>query len=76
MDFQAVYRQRIEDLQLPLAVDESRIIEVVNTREFRNILTQKWDICTDLLSQHRGMQVRTGEVIRILETEIKKTEGT
>lgn len=76
MDFQAVYRQRIEDLQLPLAVDESRIIEVVNTREFRNILTLKWDICTDLLWQHRDMQVRTGEVIRILETEIKKTEGT
>jgi len=76
MDFQAVYRQRIEDFQLPLAVDESRLIEVMNTREFRNILTQKWDICTDLLNQHWGMQVRTDEVIRILETEIKKTEGT
>ena len=76
MDFQAVFYQRVEDFPLPLAVDESRLIEVLDTREFRNILTQKWDICTDLLNQHRGMQVRTSEVIKILEAEIGKTKGS
>ena len=76
MDFQAVHYQRVEDFPLPPAVEESRLLEVLDTREFRNNLTQKWTICTDLLDQHRQMQVRTGEVIRILETEIGKSEGT
>jgi len=76
MDFQAVFYQRVKDFPLPLAVDESRLIEVLDTREFRNILTQKWTICTDLLDQHRGMQVRTSEVIQILEAEIGKTKGS
>jgi hypothetical protein len=76
MDFQAVFYQRVEDFPLPSAVEESRLLEVLDTREFRNNLTQKWTICTDLLYQHRSMQVRTSEVIRILETEIGKTGGT
>ena len=76
MDFQAVFYQRVEDFPLPLAVEESRLLEVLGTREFRNNLTQKWTICTDLLDQHRGMQIRTGEVIRILEAEIGKTKGS
>ena len=74
MDFQAVFVQRVEDFPMPSPVEENRLLEVLHTREFRNNLTQKWTICTDLLSQHRGMQARTGEVIRILETEIGKTE--
>jgi len=76
MDFQAVFYQRVEDFPLPLAVEESRLLEVLGTREFRNNLTQKWTICTDLLDQHRGMQIRTGDVIRILEAEIGKTKGS
>ena len=76
MDFQAVFFQRVEDFPLPSAVEENQLLEVLGTREFRNILTQKWTICTDLLDQHRSMQIRTGEVIQILETEIGKTEET
>ncbi len=76
MDFQAVIYQRVEDFPLPPAVEESRLLEVLGTREFRNNLTQKWTICTDLLDQHRQMQVRTDGVIRILEAEIGKTEET
>ncbi len=76
MDFQAVSARRVKDFPLPVAEEESRLLEVLDTREFRNNLTQKWTICTDLLYQHRRMQARTGEVIRILETEIEKTKGT
>ena len=76
MDFQAVSFQRVEDFPLPSPVEGNRLLEVLGTREFRNVLTQKWTICTDLLSSHRDMQVRTGEVIRILKTEIGKTGGT
>jgi hypothetical protein len=74
MDFQAVFYQFIDDFPLPPAVEESRLLEVLDTREFRNILTQKWTISTDLLSQHRNIQVLTGEVIQILETEIGKSK--
>lgn len=76
MDFQAVVYQRVEDFPLPPAVEEGRLLEVLDTREFRNNLTQKWTICTDLLSQHRDLQVSTTDLIRILETEIGKTERT
>lgn len=76
MDYQAVFYERVEDFPLPAAVEEDRLLEVLDTREFRNILTQKLIICTDLLDQHRGMQVRTGEVIGILEKELGKTKGT
>lgn len=73
LDFQAVFYQRVEDFPLPPAVEESRLLEVLSTREFRNILTQKLTICTDLLKQHRKMQVQTGEVIRMLETVLSET---
>lgn len=76
MDFQAVFVQRVKDFPLPPAVEENLLLEVLDTREFRNNLTLKWTICTDLLWQHRSMQARTGEVIRILETEIGKTKET
>ncbi len=76
MDFQAVVYQRVEDFPLPPAVEEGRLLEVLDTREFRNNLTQKWTICTDLISQHRDLQVSTTDLIRILETEIGKTERT
>lgn len=70
MDFQAVHHQRIEDYPLPSPVEEGRILEVLNSREFRNILTQKWTISTDLLNQHRNMRVRTTAIIDMIKAEI------
>ncbi len=66
MDFQAVYHQRIDDFLIPPAVETDRILNVVHTREFRNILTQKHTICTDLLRQHRDLRDQTDRVIAIL----------
>ena len=43
------------------------IMELIGTREFRNILTQKWVITTDLLDQHRNMLDRTSKVLELLE---------
>jgi hypothetical protein len=73
MDFQAVYYRRIEDFVPPPAVEDARILEVLNTREFRNIVTQKHTICTDLLNQHRSLQVRTDRVIEILRSILGET---
>ncbi len=70
MDYQAVRYERLVDFLLPPAVEEDRILEVLGTREFRNIITQKWTISTDLLNQNRQMKDQTMAIISILEEEI------
>lgn len=70
MDYQAVYYNRIDDLALPPAMDEDRILELYKTREFRNIITQKWVIMTDILAQFRIMKEHNDTIIEILENEI------
>ena len=69
MDYQAVNTSRVDDFPLPPAVEKDRILEVLKTRKFRNIVNQKWNICNDLLNQHRMMLTRTEEIIRMLSNE-------
>jgi thiosulfate/3-mercaptopyruvate sulfurtransferase len=61
--YAAVKVTRIDDFPLPPAVEESSIAAVISTGRFRNILTQKRVITTDLLNQHRTMLERTREVL-------------
>lgn len=70
MDYQAVNPTRVEDFPLPPAVEEDRILEVLTSRTFRNVLSQKWTIISDLLDQFRGMQKRTETIIEMLQAEI------
>lgn len=70
MDFQAVYFQRVDDYLIPPAVEADRILDVMHSREFRNILTQKHTISSDLLAQHRDLRIQTDRVIAILRAEI------
>ncbi len=70
MDYQAVYYNRIDDLELPPAMDADRILELYQTREFRNIITQKWVIMTDILSQFRNMKELNDGIIEILEVDL------
>jgi hypothetical protein len=67
LDYAAVQTTRVDDFSLPPPIEESSILEVIGTREFRNVLTQKWVITSDLLRQHRGMLDRTQEILRLLE---------
>ena len=67
LDYAAVQTTRVDDFSLPPPIEESSILDVIGTREFRNVLTQKWVITTDLLRQHRGMLDRTQEILRLLE---------
>lgn len=67
LDYAAVQRTRVDDYSLPPPIEESLILELIGTREFRNILTQKWVITTDLLGQHRNMLERTKNVLELLE---------
>lgn len=66
LDYAAVQTTRVDDFSLPPPIEESRILDVLRTREFRNVLTQKWVITTDLLDQHRGMLTRTRNILRQL----------
>jgi hypothetical protein len=67
LDYAAVQTTRVDDFSLPPPREEASILSVVGTREFRNVLTQKWVITTDLLSQHRGMLERTKKILQLLE---------
>jgi hypothetical protein len=68
LDYLAVAIGRVDDFPLPPPVEEASILDVLTTRQFRNILVQKWVITTDLLDQHRGMLERTNNVLRLLES--------
>ena len=74
LDFLAVAISRVEDFPLPPPVEEASILDVLPTRQFRNILAQKWVITTDLLNQYRGMLERTNNVLRLLESVDHESE--
>lgn len=63
MDFQAVYHRRVPDFPLPKPIEKNKILEVLNTREFRNILTLKWTILTDILAQNRSLKKINLEIV-------------
>ena len=67
LDFTAVALGRVDDFPLPPPVDEARILNVLATRQFRNIAVQKWVISTDLMEQARQMLERTNNVLKLLE---------
>jgi hypothetical protein len=67
LDYAAVKRDLVDDFPLPASSEEARILEVLGTRQFRNVVVQKWVISTDLLDQYRGMLKRTDEVLQMLE---------
>lgn len=68
LDYSAVKSNRVDDFPLPAPVEDTAILDVLGTRQFRNILTQKWVITTDLLDQHRGMLDRTNTVLELLQS--------
>jgi hypothetical protein len=67
LDYLAVALGRVDDFPLPPPVEEASILDVLATRQFRNIVVQKWVIATDLLYQHRQMLERTNKVLQLLE---------
>ncbi len=67
LDFSAVALGRVDDFPLPPPVEEASILDVLATRQFRNIAVQKWVIATDLLNQHRQMLERTNNIIKLVE---------
>jgi hypothetical protein len=68
LDFQAVNINRVDDFGLPSPVEKSKILEVLGDRKFRNIITLKWTILTDLLNQNRILEKLNIAMIKRLKT--------
>lgn len=71
LDYQAVVLDRVEDFPLPEAVDKNRILSIMHSSEFRNIITLKWTILTDLLSQNRRIKSQSQEIVNQIKNIIK-----
>ena len=70
MDYQAVGLERKQGFSHPPAVDETRILDVLQTPEFRNIAMQKWIISNDLLNQFDDQRGLNTGIIEILKSEL------
>ncbi len=57
----------VDDFPLTASSEEAQILDVLDTRQFRNVVVQKWLISTDLLDQFRYMGKLTDEVLQMLE---------
>jgi hypothetical protein len=68
MDYIAVHLDRLDgEFPLPPAREADRILELIDTREFRNLLVQKWTIITDLLNQNRDLETSARQLIALLD---------
>ena len=67
LDFQAVFLQRLDDITVPPPIEKDRILSVLKDRKFRNIITLKVAILTDLLQQNRFIEALNEAVVRIVK---------
>ncbi len=74
LDFQAVFLKRLEDITLPPPIEKDQILSVLKDRKFRNIITLKVSILTDLLQQNRFIEALNGEVVRIIKESIPEND--
>ena len=70
LDFQAVNAFRVEDFELPPAVEELKILDVINERKFRNIITLKLTILSDLLDQNRDIKMINLKLVELFNQQI------
>jgi hypothetical protein len=57
---------------LPPAFEQDRLLRVLRTAEFRNVVAIKWDITTDLLDVLTTTMERAREVDKLLDRELEQ----
>ncbi len=72
LDFQAVQAFRVNDYELPPAVEENKILEMMKDRKFRNIITLKLTILSDLLEQNRNIKEINVKLVDLLNQQINR----
>ena len=70
LDYAAVAYGRLSDYPLPAPVEPGLLADVLPTREFRNIVTQKWIIMTDLLDQFQLQLERNTDIEALIEARL------
>ena len=70
LDYQAVSMIRVENYTLPEPVEKDRILTVFKDRKFRNIITLKFDILTDLLELNQGLGEINAKLVELLKQQI------
>jgi len=70
LDYAAVAYGRLSDYPLPAPVEPGLLADVLPTREFRNIVTQKWIIMTDLLNQFQLQLKRNTDIEALIEARL------
>jgi hypothetical protein len=71
LDFQAVAETWVYDHVLPSPVEKNKILDVLGDRKFRNILTLKWTILSDLLNENRKLKKINMEMMERLKVLTK-----
>ena len=56
---------------LPVAFEPDRVLQVLPTAEFRNVIAIKWDITTDLLDVLTTSMARAREIDKLLDRELE-----
>ncbi|MDX1625285.1 MAG: DUF6090 family protein [Wenzhouxiangellaceae bacterium] len=75
MDYVAVHHDRLDgEFTLPEPRNPDRIVELIDDREFRNVLVQKWMISVDLLDQNRGLQAQASRLLELLGNELGQAD--
>ena len=69
-DYQAVSMIRIENYTLPEPVEKDLILTVFKDRKFRNIVTLKFDILTDLLELNEGLEEINAKLVDLLKVKV------
>jgi len=72
LDYQAVSMIRVENYTLPKPVEKDRILSVLHVRKFRNIITLKFDILTDLLELNQIVEEINKKLVKLLKDEVSK----
>jgi len=80
LDYIAIFEQKRKvpsvaaaGATLPAAFEEDRILGVLASPEFRNVVTIKWDISTDLLDVLSGALERARAVDALLDEELARS---
>ena len=71
LDYQAVSMIRVENYTLPKPVEEDKILSVLHDRKFRNIITLKFDILTDLLDLNQILEDINNTLVDLLKENVK-----
>lgn len=62
--------QEDDEFQLPEPRPDSGTLDIISTREFRNVVTEKYYSAIDLYSIHQDLEEITEEVLTLLEAEL------